>query len=955
LSVALCGDARRALSGSADNTVRLWDVESGGYLRVLEGHTASIWSVALSGDGRRALSGSADDTVRLWDLESGACLRVLTGHTSRVLSVALSDDGNRALSGSDDHTVRLWDLESGGCLCVLKGHISSVVSVALSGDGRRALSGSADHTMRLWDLESGGCLRVLEGHTDSVVSVALSGDGRRALSGSADHTMRLWDVESGGCLRVLEGHTDSVWSVALSGDGRRALSGSADKTVRLWDVESGGCLRVLEGHTDSVWSVALSGDGRRLFSSALNGVLRLWTVDTTTPASHPSPADEQLQYTNAKVMLVGEGGAGKTGLAMRLARKTWAPTASTVGAWATQWELPVESTAGLRREIWLWDFGGQADQRLIHQLYMEETAVAVLVFDPQKDDLFEKLADWDRDLTRAARRPFAKLLAAGRVDLGRLRVSRDELRGFAEKRSFGGDLIETSAATGEGCDQLEKAILGAIRWDELPWRSSPRLFMRLKEEIIRLKDAGKALIQFSELRTTLELSLASEGIRFSDEQLKAVIRLLSGPGVVWELEFGSWVLLKPEILNAYAQVVIQTLRDDPDERGCIVESRVLLGDLRFPPTMDRLESGEERIALLAMHQILVERGLCLRDHDEAQKRPTILTFPSYFRRERPELPTDHPGVLVSYRFKGFLDDIYASLVVRLHHSEPFRQKQLWRYAADFTTATGKRLGLKLTPRADGVGELELYFERGIGDDETVVFATYVHDHLRTKAGEIVRLRHYVCPHCGEAAGNPDLAMKKLAAGKPDMVCVSCENRIPLMDELERRFASPELRERARLMKEQASIALDNESRERALVGEVITTVSLAGQIARELPVDHGIDMEIEFKTDQGEATGRKLYLQLKSGDSHLRIRKEDGAEIFQIHKERHARHWMEQAFPVLLVVRNSKGEVRWMEIRDWLRRESEGGRKPVSQIVFTGERFDVMSVRRWRDTVLARP
>ena len=117
--------------------------------------------------------------------------------------------------------------------------------------------------------------------------------------------------------------------------------------------------------------------------------------------------------------------------------------------------------------------------------------------------------------------------------------------------------------------------------------------------------------------------------------------------------------------------------------------------------------------------------------------------------------------------------------------------------------------------------------------------------------------------------------------------------------------------------------------------------------------DHGIDMEIEFKNDAGEATGRKLYLQLKSGDSYLRERKRDGAEIFTIQDERHARYWMAQAFPVLLVIRDSKGEVRWMEVRDWLKRASNDGQERVKRIVFEGERFDVMSVRRWREKALS--
>lgn len=99
-------------------------------------------------------------------------------------------------------------------------------------------------------------------------------------------------------------------------------------------------------------------------------------------------------------------------------------------------------------------------------------------------------------------------------------------------------------------------------------------------------------------------------------------------------------------------------------------------------------------------------------------------------------------------------------------------------------------------------------------------------------------------------------------------------------------------------------------------------------------------------------SGKKLYLQLKSGDSHLRRRERDEKEIFAIKDARHADYWMNQAFPVLLVIRSSAREVRWMEVRDWLKRETEDGKKPVKQIVFDAERFDVMSVRRWRDRAL---
>jgi hypothetical protein len=193
-----------------------------------------IRDYAFSPDGKRALTGADDATARLWDLETGRCLRVLDGHMQDVWTLAWSANQRHALSASNDGTVRLWDLETGRCLRVLEGHRAAVYGVAWRADERHALSGSADQTIRLWDVEDGRQLRVFEGHTRAVVCVALSADHRRAVSGSWDSTVRLWDLETGRCLRVLEGHSKSVACVTWSFDQRHALSGSDDFTVRVW-------------------------------------------------------------------------------------------------------------------------------------------------------------------------------------------------------------------------------------------------------------------------------------------------------------------------------------------------------------------------------------------------------------------------------------------------------------------------------------------------------------------------------------------------------------------------------------------------------------------------------------------------------------------------------------------------------------------------------------------------
>ena len=81
-------------------------------------------------------------------------------------------------------------------------------------------------------------------------------------------------------------------------------------------------------------------------------------------------------------------------------------------------------------------------------------------------------------------------------------------------------------------------------------------------------------------------------------------------------------------------------------------------------------------------------------------------------------------------------------------------------------------------------------------------------------------------------------------------------------------------------------------------------------------------------------------------------RKRDGAEVFQIKKARWADYWQQQAYPVMLVIRKSNGEIRWMDVSNYLKRATQNGTKAVTQIAFEGELFDVMSVRRWRDRVL---
>lgn len=149
--VSFAPDGRRIAIGG-ERIVFLIDGDTGKELSRFEGHRNAVTCVAFMADGQKALSGSDDQTMHLWDVASGKSLRTFVGHTRPVQSVALSPDGLRALSGSSDDTVRLWEVESGRELRRFEKHIEPVIRVAFLPEGRQTLSGSRDAIIRVWEL-----------------------------------------------------------------------------------------------------------------------------------------------------------------------------------------------------------------------------------------------------------------------------------------------------------------------------------------------------------------------------------------------------------------------------------------------------------------------------------------------------------------------------------------------------------------------------------------------------------------------------------------------------------------------------------------------------------------------------------------------------------------------------------------------------------------------------------
>ena len=281
-SVAFSPDGTKLASGGYDNTVRIWNAETGEQIgEPLRGHTGFVMSVAWSPDGTKLASGSyGDNTVRIWDAQTGEQIgEPLRVHTKNVSSVAWSPNGTKLASGSWDATVRLWDVETGAQIGEpLTGHARIVESVAFSPDGTKLASGSWDRTVRIWDVETGAQIgEPLTGHTGFVMSVAWSPDGTK-LAFDSGGKVQIVNAETGEQIgESLTGHTGNVSSVAWSPYGTKLVSGSGDKTVRIWDIETSDQIgEPFTGHTGNVSSVEFSPDGTKLASGSFDGTVRIW-------------------------------------------------------------------------------------------------------------------------------------------------------------------------------------------------------------------------------------------------------------------------------------------------------------------------------------------------------------------------------------------------------------------------------------------------------------------------------------------------------------------------------------------------------------------------------------------------------------------------------------------------------------------------------------------------------
>ena len=274
-SVTLSPDGRTLVSGSADKTIKIWNLTTGQLTHTLNAHKNIVHTVAMSIDGRTLVSGSADKTIKVWNLTTGQLTHTLNAHKSSIFSVGLSVDGQTLVSGSADKTIKVWNLHTGQVTRTLLGHIDMVSCVAISASGRTLVSGDYNNTIKIWNLDTGQFVQNLTGHTGIIWSITISPDERLLACGCVGGVIKVWNMFTGQIVHTLTDHSTSVMSVAISADGRTLFSGS-DNTIKVWDLSTGQRLRTLTGHAYAVYSVAISADKHTLASGSYDNTIKVW-------------------------------------------------------------------------------------------------------------------------------------------------------------------------------------------------------------------------------------------------------------------------------------------------------------------------------------------------------------------------------------------------------------------------------------------------------------------------------------------------------------------------------------------------------------------------------------------------------------------------------------------------------------------------------------------------------
>ena len=247
-------------------------------MRVISGHLGWVRAIAVEPGNEWFATGSADRTIKLWDLASGTLKLTLTGHVSPVRALAVSARQPYLFSAGEDKSVKCWDLEQNMVVRQYHGHLASVFAIALHPTLDILMTAGRDAVCRVWDMRSKAPIHTLGGHEAAISSILAGSSDPQVITGSMDSTVRLWDLAAGKVRSVLTHHKKAVRALAAHSREFAFVSGAADHCKR-WGLPDGTFVSNYTGHNAIVNCLAMNADDV-MVSGGDDGSLKFWDYGT---------------------------------------------------------------------------------------------------------------------------------------------------------------------------------------------------------------------------------------------------------------------------------------------------------------------------------------------------------------------------------------------------------------------------------------------------------------------------------------------------------------------------------------------------------------------------------------------------------------------------------------------------------------------------------------------------
>lgn len=247
---------------------------------VLAGHSQPVTGIAISQDGKQAITVSADQTVRRFDLVQGKELKAFAGQPGPATALAVTKGFDLVATGSATGQLKFWKID-GADQRSLAGHTGAIPSLAFHSGGKQIASGGQDGTIRIWQLPPGEP-KTMPGHSQPVQALAISASGKLTVTAAADKLVQLFDAE-GKLVRPLRGSPQPLTAVAVPQDEQLIVAGDAVGGLQAWTTADGKLQPDVAAHAGTVTGLVAHPKTQAVVSAGADGTVKSWQLPFTAP------------------------------------------------------------------------------------------------------------------------------------------------------------------------------------------------------------------------------------------------------------------------------------------------------------------------------------------------------------------------------------------------------------------------------------------------------------------------------------------------------------------------------------------------------------------------------------------------------------------------------------------------------------------------------------------------